>query len=130
SALAAEYAHLFAEDYPGGRFWLPAEGADDLRDLLRLLEAPLGLTFTDDERKDRDRGYQRVRAELERRPGTLLILDNVSRPALFDPDHLSRYRPDGHRVHVLLTTREDPPDDPERLVVAVPLDRLTPDDGR
>jgi len=130
SALAAEYSHLFADDYPGGRFWLPSEGQDDLRDLLRLLESPLGLTFTDDERKDRDRGYQRVRAELESRPGTLVVLDNVSKLALFDPAHLSRYRPDGNRVHILLTTRDEPPADPERLVVTVPLDRLNPEDGR
>ena len=42
-------------------------GLDGIEEL--TLEAPLGLTFTDDERKDRDRGYLRVRAELEGRPG-------------------------------------------------------------
>lgn len=130
TALAAEYTHAFAEVYPGGRFWVPSEGADDLRDLFRSLEAPLGLTFTDDERKDRDRGYLRVRAELERRPGTLVVLDNVSRKELFDPSHLSRYRPDGSRVHILMTAREAPPSDPERLVTAIELDRLAADDGR
>ena len=130
SALAAEYAHLYANDYPGGRFWLPSEGADDLRDLFRLLESQLGLEFTDDERKDRDRGYRRIRAELERRTGSLVVLDNVSKAALFDPAHLSAYRPDGHRVHMLMTTREEPPTDPEGWLVSVPLDRLSADDGR
>ena len=130
SALAAEYAHVFGDEYPGGRFWLPAENHDDLRDLFRALEAPLNLTFTDDERKDRDAGYRRVRAELERRPGTLLVLDNVNRPALLAPAHLGAYRPDADRVHVLVTMREEPPADPAGVVRPLALDQLSPDDGR
>ena len=125
SALAAEYAHVFGDEYPGGRFWLPAENHDDLRDLFRALEAPLNLTFTDDERKDRDAGYRRVRAELERRPGTLLVLDNVNRPALLAPAHLGAYRPDADRVHVLVTMREEPPADPAGVVRPLPLDQLS-----
>ena len=130
SALASEYAHVFGDEYPGGRFWLPAENHDDLRDLFRTLEAPLNLTFTDDERKDRDAGYRRVRAELERRPGTLLVLDNVNRPALLAPAHLGAYRPDADRVHVLVTMREEPPADPAGMVRPLALDQLSPDDGR
>ena len=130
SALASEYAHAFGDLYPGGRFWLPSENYADLRDLLRLLEAPLGLTFTDEERKDRDAGYRRARAELERRPRSLLVLDNVNRPELLAPADLGFYRPDAERVHVLATMREEPRADPAATVEAIPLDRLSADEGR
>jgi ADP-ribose pyrophosphatase YjhB (NUDIX family) len=130
SALAAEYGHVFGDEYPGGRFWLPAEHHADLRDLLRLLEAPLGLTFTDEERKDRDIGYRRVRAELERRPRTLLVLDNVNKTEPLSPAHLGAFRPDAERVHILVTMREEPPADPGGAVGRIALDRLGPDDGR
>lgn len=130
TALAAEYAHLFADEYPGGRFWLPAERANDFCALLCRLEPELGLTFSESERRSPELAYARIRGELERRAGALIVLDNVSDFALLDPVCLSRHRPDGHKVHILATAREEPPPDPEGLLASVPLDRLAPDDGR
>jgi len=107
------------------------KGRTTCADLFRQLEAPLGVTFTDDERKDRDRGYQRIRTELERRPPTLVVLDNWSKPTLFDPAHLSRLRTGRE-------PRPHPDDDAGRpadrsrgvAALAVPLDRLSRTDGR
>src|SRR5262249_5513811 len=108
TALAFEYAHAFAAEYPGGRYLLPVEGVDDLREAFRKLEGPLGLTFSPEEQKDPDLLHARVRAELESRNGALLVLDNMDRPALLAEAHRVRYLPDAGKVHVLVTTRQEP----------------------
>ncbi len=108
SALAFEYAHAFAPEYPGGRFLLNAAEAGDLRMVLAGLAPELGLTLTSGERRDPDAALSQVRQALEHRGTTLLILDNVDNPALLSPNRLSHYLPVRDRVHVLVTTRLGP----------------------
>ena len=59
SALAFEYAHAFAADYPGGRFLVNAAGVSDLRLPLVQLAPQRGIQLTDDERKDLDAALAR-----------------------------------------------------------------------
>ncbi len=127
SALAFEYAHAFAADYPGGRFLLSAAGARDLRPLIAGLAPQRGIALTEAERADPDRAFARVRADLEAGPPTLLLLDNVDEAALLAPAHRGRCLPSGGRVHVLATTRLEP----ERLpgLACLPLDTLPDDDA-
>jgi hypothetical protein len=127
SALAFEYAHAFAADYPGGRFLLSAAGARDLRPLIAGLAPQRGIELTEAERADPERAFARVRADLEAGPPALLVLDNVDEPALLAPEHRARYLPSGGRVHVLATTRLEP----ERLpgMSCLPLDTLPDDDA-
>ena len=109
SALAFEYAHAFADEYPGGRFLIPCEGVKDLRVPIVSHVAPKrGIELTDDEKKNMDAAFARVRAELEGGPTTLLLLDNLDQPESLTPEARSRCLPGGENVHVLATTRLEP----------------------
>jgi tetratricopeptide (TPR) repeat protein len=105
--LVLAYAHAFAWDYPGGRWQLRCENIADLRLALLQLDGPLAFEFTDDERKDLARGFERVLRELNRRERCLLVLDNVSHPTLLEPEYLDRLPRDG-RLDVVATTRLAP----------------------
>jgi TIR domain/HEAT repeats/NB-ARC domain/PBS lyase HEAT-like repeat len=107
SALAFEYAHQHAADYPGGRFLLNAAGATDLRVPLVDLAPQLGVTISEDQRKSLDTAFGVVRARLETGARTLLIFDNVDNAALLEP-HRRGDLPSTDRVHVILTTRLAP----------------------
>jgi tetratricopeptide (TPR) repeat protein len=102
--LALAYAHAFAWDYPGGRWQLACDGIADLRLALRQLAAALAFTFTDDENKDLDLAFARALHELGSRPRLLLLLDNVSEPALLEPNRFDRL-PRGEKLDILVTTR-------------------------
>jgi len=110
TALAIEYAHAFADEYGGGRWQVRCAGKDDLRLALAELATPIGFEFTDDEKKNADLQFERVRLELKkladaREPHRcLLILDNVDRPGLLDPAPVARLN-GGDWLHVLATTR-------------------------
>lgn len=108
SALAFEYAHAFAHQYPGGRFLLGCAGVTDLRLPILGLAERIGVTLTDEERRDLDAGYARVRAALESGGACLLLLDNVDDPELLAPATRARLLPASDRVHVLVTTRLEP----------------------
>ncbi len=108
SALAFEYAHAFAVEYPGGRFHVPCARVSDLRIPLVNLAEYKGVSLTDDERKDLDAAFARVRAAFESGPRSLLLLDNVDDPALLLPAHRAACLPSGDSVHVLATTRLEP----------------------
>jgi tetratricopeptide (TPR) repeat protein len=131
TSLAYHYAHAHADEYPGGRFVVNCATYTDLRMVLSRLEEPLGLQFREDQQKDLDKAAAAIRAELERRNGSLLILDNVERgkdtsqPDLLDPAVRGAVLPDGAKVHVLVTTREDPP----AGVVGLALDGLKTGNG-
>jgi tetratricopeptide (TPR) repeat protein/8-oxo-dGTP pyrophosphatase MutT (NUDIX family) len=105
TALAFMYAQAFADHYPGGRFLVEAAGLDDLRLVLMRLVSDLGVVLTDPEQRDLDMGAARVRAVLEQRARSLLVLDNVDRPELLAPLNRARFLPRGDRVHLLVTTR-------------------------
>ena len=112
TALAVEYAHAFAHEYGGGRWQVRCEDVDDLRAALASLQGARGLEFefTDDEKRDPDRQFERVIRELKALADSqqphlcLLILDNVDRPELLEPAQTKRL-PAADWLHVLATTR-------------------------
>ena len=110
SALATEYAHAFVHEYGGGRWQVRCEGMEDLRFALATLAAPLNLEFTDEEKMDLERQFQRVLAELHRLADAnaphrcLLLLDNVDKPALLAPVQ-TKLLPSADWLHIIATTR-------------------------
>ncbi len=104
SALAFEYAHAYAGEYPGGRFLVPAAGVDDLRVPLVNLAEQKGVTLSDEERKDLVAAFARVRAAFERGPRSLLILDDVDNAALLSAKARAAWMPTGDSVHIMATT--------------------------
>lgn len=111
SALAFEYAHCYGDEYPGGRFLIPAAGLTRdlgvLHDAIINLAPQRGIELSEEERKDRAYAYQKVRAAFEQGPRCLLLLDNVDDPGIIAPDIRSQWLPTSERVHVLVTTRLD-----------------------
>jgi tetratricopeptide (TPR) repeat protein len=105
--LALAYSHAFAWDYPGGRWLAACEHVSDFNLVLRQLAGPLEVEFTDEEQKDAQIAGERILRELRKRDRSLLLLDNVTDPALITPDVLQRLPAQGH-VHVLATTRMGP----------------------
>ncbi|MEM6335394.1 MAG: tetratricopeptide repeat protein [Bacteroidota bacterium] len=106
SALAFEYAHAFASDYEGGRYLIESEGRADLRQVLVQNAPAFGITFTEEEQRDLAVAHQRIRRELQQRPHTLLLFDNVTNAGLLSEQAVSAYMPAGN-VHALATTRLD-----------------------
>jgi len=114
SELALTYAHAYAWDYRLGRFYVPCEHLPSFFSALAKVGEYLALTYTDTETSEEARA-QRVCDELHTRGQALaaqgeahhalLILDNVSDPALLAPRALS-YLPSN--VHVIVTTRLEP----------------------
>jgi hypothetical protein len=105
--LALAYAHAFAWDYPGGRWQLRCEHLGDLRVALLQLEGPFGLELSVAEKRNLPLVFDRLLRELGRRERSLLLLDNVTEPQLFEPEHLERLPRDGH-VDLIVTTRLAP----------------------
>ncbi len=108
TALALEYAHRAVErgDYPGGVWWLPAEGkpVDALVNLAPVLRAhgPADVQkalATDETRADQIADAVRLALQGQR-ARLLLVLDNVSEPGW------GALLPAGE-VRVLLTTRDE-----------------------
>jgi hypothetical protein len=110
TTLAIEYAHAFAHEYGGGRWQVRCEGKEDLCTAIAELAAPLAINFNADEKKDSERQFQRVMAELRRLADTnephrcLLLLDNVDKPRLLEPAQVQRL-PAQEWLHILATTR-------------------------
>lgn len=107
TALAVQYAHAFARQYPGGRWQLLCEGQSDLRKAVRSLAPALDVTFTDHEQHDDEAGFARILAELRRGGASLLLLDNVDEPSLLDAATVARLPRDGS-LYVIATTRLSP----------------------
>jgi tetratricopeptide (TPR) repeat protein len=105
--IALAYAHAFAWDYPGGRWQLRCEHIADLRVALLQLAGPLGFEFTDAENKSLSLAFEHLLRELNRRERCLLLLDNISDPAILEPEYLDRLPRDGH-VDLIATTRLAP----------------------
>lgn len=108
SALAFEYAHAFADHYPGGRFLIPCAGTGDLRIPMLNLSALLGVELDEHDRRNLAAAYAKIRAALEASERTLLLFDNVNDPDLVSADRQPEWLPSGDRVHVLITTRCEP----------------------
>jgi tetratricopeptide (TPR) repeat protein len=107
--LALAYAHAFAWDYPGGRWQIACEHIGDLRVALLQLSGAraLNFEFSEDESKNIELGFERMLRELDKRERCLLVLDNISEPAILEPEYLDRLPRDG-RVDIIATTRLAP----------------------
>ncbi|MFG6158064.1 hypothetical protein ACGTNG_04605 [Halomonas sp. 1390] len=104
SALAFEYAHVFSDNYPGGRWRVRAEGVSDMARAFIRLGRDLGMDITERDEADPDQAFRKVRAELQESGGCLLVFDNVDRPDLFQLTG-DRALPDADRAHILATPR-------------------------
>ncbi len=100
---AAEFAHRYRKDYPGGCLWVPSESGEDgsssVTASLALLNVPLGLDLPSD-MPDADQA-ERVMNELSKEdPLALFVFDNADDwNAISGPiNRLSRH-------HILVTTR-------------------------
>ncbi|HMO66861.1 MAG TPA: toll/interleukin-1 receptor domain-containing protein, partial [Verrucomicrobiota bacterium] len=141
--LAIAYAHGWADSYPGGLWVLGAEGRKEILPLLGELcaELQIPLSAGPDETGD-DRG-RRALAELHRRAleaaphdpdqgaATLVILDNVSDPALLAQPQLALI-PREDWLRVVATTREGPekfPASRQKSLAFIAVDALTGDDA-
>lgn len=107
SAIAYEYAHVYAQQYPGGRFALSTAGKSDLRLVLGEFGQLMGISFTEEEQKDLDARALRVWRFLENGPCRLLVLDNVDDADLISESRLAELLPRGEFAHYLVTTRHD-----------------------
>ncbi len=127
SALAFEYAHAYADDYPGGRYLIPCAQVQDIRQPLVNLAALKGVVLTDEDRKDLASAYAKVRAAFETGPRSLWLLDNVDDPNLISPSVRGQYMPSSDSVHIVVTTRLEP----DRLggLTCLPLDTLPEEDA-
>lgn len=110
TALAVEYAHAFAREYGGGCWQVRCEGKDNLFAAISELSVPLALKINDDEQKNAERQFQRVIAELRRLADIhephrcLILLDNVDKPKLLEPEQ-TQHIPAADWMHILVTTR-------------------------
>jgi tetratricopeptide (TPR) repeat protein len=112
TALATEYAYVFAHEYPAGRWKVECEGHDDLRVALSALAGTrdLDFSFTDAEKVDLDLSFERVLRELKTRSEqvnfgrVLLLLDNVDQAVLLEPAQTQRL-PKADWLDIIVTTR-------------------------
>ena len=112
TALAIEYAHAFAHEYPGGRWQVRCEGREDLRAALVSLAGArdLEFEFSETEKGDLALSFERVLGELKKcaalaaRPRALLILDNVDQPNLLEPAQVQQL-PQAEWLSIIATTR-------------------------
>src|SRR5262249_9113219 len=125
TALALAYAHRYASAYPGGVWWLAAEGKpiDAMVKLAGILLAGAPSAMRElvrlDAPPDAEIAAQAARMALQNHPEpSLLVLDNVDERGWAE-------RIPGGRARVLLTTRDD------RLVLGACalLGRLSRDDA-
>ena len=130
SELAAAYAFGFASEYAGGAWMLNATGATAMLPLIAQLAVDLGLSPVETPQESESERGRRVLVALKARvegaaaanPGgrarCLLILDNVSEPALLATTQLDLLRSvaatlaAGDWLHVIATTRLGPDDLP------------------
>ena len=116
SELAFAYAHAFASAYPGGRFLLRCEGKASVRDAV-LGQSDFTALFRDqigdEERKQPEVYFAAIaaclRERLEELGHVLLVLDNVTDPALLLQQQTQALTVLGPRLHLLATTRMVPP---------------------
>jgi tetratricopeptide (TPR) repeat protein len=138
STLAVEYGHRFRTFYPGGRFLV---NCADIRApeqlglaLAEIAQAYLGLVLSDDLRRDPKRQILHMRSSFLERANApeggriLVILDNVSHPAILNAAERDAVLPSKEKVSFVITTSELP----DRLggIDTLPLDQLSIDEGQ
>jgi tetratricopeptide (TPR) repeat protein len=113
SELAFTYAHAFAGAYPGGRFLVACEGHSDLRQALVTIGDVFRDEISDEERMTVESYFAAIaaclRERLDRQGHILLVLDNVTDPALVSRQQTDRLTALGPKLHLLATTRLLPP---------------------
>jgi tetratricopeptide (TPR) repeat protein len=131
TALAYEFAHAFAEQYPGGRFVLRAEGVADFRAaVVDQLRAELGVELSDDEKRSYELSFPRVWNVLKGHGRSLLVLDNLDQVELLTGAKRLGVLPAGDAVHVAVTTRLEPERLEDReLIQCLRLEALPSGDG-
>jgi len=100
--LAVEYVHRHRTDYPDGIFWIDA--ASPLAEGFARLATDPRVKWTENDRP-RDEQIRDAFAELNRRPGVLLVLDNLRDPATLAAGVLTGCTPEDLGCHLLFTTR-------------------------
>ncbi|HYZ75251.1 MAG TPA: tetratricopeptide repeat protein, partial [Chthoniobacterales bacterium] len=111
TALAVKYGRVFAHEYPGGCWQVRCRGREDLRAALAGLagSSDLDFSFTEKEKRDLDLSFERVVRELKHRAESvrpscvLLLLDDVDKPKLLEPEQGWRL-PSAEWLHVIATT--------------------------
>ena len=108
--LSIAYAHAFAWDYPGGRWFLPCEGRTDLASTLALpMSEGLGVVLTPEQLAEPDGGFRHVVSHLRTLPDdrrkVLVILDNVDRDALVSADAVRGLGVDAQWFDLVATSR-------------------------
>jgi hypothetical protein len=112
--LAFTYAHAFASAYPGGRFLVACETAASLREaIVTSLGGYFASQIDEEAHKTPDTYFAAVTACLRERLHALghilLVLDNVVDPGLVTEQTLDCVTSLGPTLHVLATTRLEPP---------------------
>ena len=105
SALAFEYAHLFGTGYPGGRFLVQGAHQHDLKTAFSRLADDKGVLLSDDERKDPELVYRKVRAAFEKGEASLILFDNVDHEELLALEQVASILPAADHLHIMATTR-------------------------
>jgi len=128
SALAFEYAHSYAAEYPGGRYLIRGSGVADFHSQIIALAEYKGVYLIDSDHKNPEQAFQRVRAAFQRGPCSLLLIDDFDNPDLLTPEKRFQCLPSGAQVHILFTTRLEP----TRFIGIefVLLDELTVEEGK
>lgn len=141
--LATAYAHGWADSYPTGLWVLGAEGKKEILPLLSELCVELEIPFTSGPDETAAARGRRVLAELKRRAleaaqrdpdkgaACLVILDNVSEPALLAEPQLAHI-PREDWLRVVVTTREGPekfPASRQKSLAFIAVDALREDEA-
>ena len=100
--LAIEYVYRRKEDYPEGIFWIDAAGP--LAEGFARLATHPRLRWAESDRP-RDEQIRAAFVELNRRPGALLVLDNLPEPATLAVPVQADCVPEDLRCRLLFTTR-------------------------
>ena len=109
--IAIAYAHAFAWDYPGGRWFIPAEGQIKLAPLLaNAMAEGLGVILTPEQLADSDGGFRYIVSRLHTLPDdarkVLVVLDNVDQDALVSAEAVRSLGVDAEWFDLIITSRK------------------------
>jgi tetratricopeptide (TPR) repeat protein len=110
AALAVAYAHAYAWDYPGGRWFVDCAGSPSsehcrsLPEALRAFAIKIGFSFSERAEQDDEIAVRELLLNLTKCGRALMILDNVESGSFISPDQLTRFQRNDS-LHVLITSR-------------------------
>lgn len=109
TALATQYAHVFAHEYGGGRWYISCKHVNSLSSAMIELSSHLGVVFSSSEQRHAGAQLTRILDELRRLADLhephrcLLLLDDIREPAILEPAQTQRL-PLSDWLHVIVTT--------------------------